>query len=79
MRSEPGPSNQGGSSSRRDQVPESEIRQKPFNPPRSYDLDSSSSDIDLLPDMYAIPDPDFDREVMVRSTSLLYPGAIQQL
>jgi hypothetical protein len=43
------------------------------------DLDESNSDLDISVPMYAINDPEFCTELMVRTVSLLSPNAIQQV
>jgi hypothetical protein len=44
---------------------------------QGFDLDSLSSDIDLVPDMFYIPDPEYNGDMLIQVTSLLLPGAIQ--
>jgi hypothetical protein len=70
---------QGGGGGKAKQRKESDIgtKQKRPHPVQGLDLDSSSSDIDLVPDMFYIPDPEYNREMLIQATSLLLPGAIQ--
>jgi hypothetical protein len=70
---------QGGGGGKAKQRKESDIqtKQKRPHPVQGFDLDSSSSDIDLVPDMLYIPDPEYNREMLIQARSLLLPGAIQ--
>jgi hypothetical protein len=70
---------QGGGGGKAKQRKESDIgtKQKRPHPVQGLDLESSSSDIDLVPDMFYIPDPEYNREMLIQATSLLLPGAIQ--
>jgi hypothetical protein len=43
------------------------------------DLDASNSDLDMMPTMYLIPDPEFCKEKMIRPVTLLLQGAILQV
>jgi hypothetical protein len=43
------------------------------------DLEASNSDLDIMPTMYLIPDPEFCNGMMIRPVTLLLPGSIQQV
>jgi hypothetical protein len=64
----------GGKAPRKRPTP---VRQGSGKGDESYGLDSSNSDKDILPHMYAIRNPGFDRESVVHHTPLMLPGAIQ--
>jgi hypothetical protein len=38
------------------------------------DLDASNSDLDIMPTMYLIPDPEFCNKMMIRPVTLLLPA-----
>jgi hypothetical protein len=56
---------------------DTETKSKRVSAPQPYDLDSSNSDLDIIPDMYFIADPEFYREMIIQPTSMLVSGAIQ--
>jgi hypothetical protein len=52
-------------------------KSKRVSGPQTFDLDSSNSDLDIVPDVYFIPDPEFHKDMIIQPTSMLVPGAIQ--
>jgi hypothetical protein len=68
---------QSGSRPSRKKSTATGTKSKRESAPQPYDLDSSNSDLDIIPDVYFIPDPEFDRDMIIQPTSMLVSGAIQ--
>jgi hypothetical protein len=67
----------GGGKAKQRKESDTGTKQKRPHPVQGFDLDSLCSDINLVPDMFYIPDPEYNREMLIQVTSLLLPGAIQ--
>jgi hypothetical protein len=70
-------SRQSGSGMSRKKSTATGAESKRVSSPQTFNLDSSNSDLNIVPDVYFIPDPEFHRDMIIQPTSMLVPGAIQ--
>jgi hypothetical protein len=69
---------QSGSGMSRKKSTATGTKSKRVSSPQTFNLDSLNSDLDIVPDVYFIPDPEFHRDMIIQPTSMLVPGESRQ-